>query len=402
MHISSTFKDNNPIMSYYRRYLNIQLPAGQSAFLWGARKTGKSTFLKHEFVDSIYIDLLKSDLFFKYAKHPNVFREELLAIPSQQNKIVIIDEVQKIPTILDEVHWLIENTEYQFILCGSSARTLKRQSVNMLGGRAWKYNFFPLIYPELPEYDLLKIFNTGTIPSHYDSSNIKKSMKAYLEDYIRQEIQSEGLVRNLPGFTRFLDALRFSHGEMINFTNIAREAGVDAKTVKEYFNILVDTLLGYFIYPYNKKVSREIISETPKFYLFDVGLANFIQKFEFQDDLLGAQAGKALEHLVILEIIAYKYLNDQDFEIRYWRTKSGVEVDIILGEGEVAIEVKNSLVVHKTELKSLKVFASEYKPKKLFMITMEGSARKVECDAFDINILSIKEFLALLWDKKVI
>lgn len=255
-------------MDYYPRYLKIDLPPKQSAFLWGARKTGKSTFLKACFPEAPYYDLLQSDLHLRLMTAPHVFREEVLALDSKSTPLIIVDEVQKIPALLDEIHWLIENTSFQFILCGSSARKLKREGANLLGGRAWKYHFFPLVFPEIVDFDLLKVFNHGTLPSHYNASAIKRSLRAYIEDYLTMEIQAEGLVRNLPAFARFLESLRFSLGEMIKYSNIASECGIDAKTVKEYFTILVDTLLGYFIYPYHKRVNREIISATPEILSF--------------------------------------------------------------------------------------------------------------------------------------
>jgi uncharacterized protein len=205
-------------------------------FLWGARKTGKSTFLKNYFSDSIYIDLLKTDLFFRYSKQPSLLREEILALSEDQIKLpIIIDEVQKVPALLDEIHWLIENTEATFVLCGSSSRRLKKEGTNLLGGRAIKYNFYPLIYPEYKEeFDLLRIFNQGLVPSHFISKNPRKLLQSYIEDYLTNEIRAEGYVRNITAFSRFLDSTRFSCGEMLNYTNIAREVGIDSKTIKGY------------------------------------------------------------------------------------------------------------------------------------------------------------------------
>jgi predicted AAA+ superfamily ATPase len=387
-------------MEYFNRYLKIDLPKKQSAFLWGARKTGKSTYLKQSFPEALYYDLLKSDEFLRFLKSPYLLREEILAIEEKADNIIIIDEVQKVPSLLDEIHWLIENTNYRFILCGSSARKLKNQHVNMLGGRAWKYNFYPLVYPELKEFDLLKIFNHGTIPAHYNASNLKKTFKSYIEDYITQEIQAEGIVRNLPAFTRFLDALRFSLNEMVNYSNIARQAGIDAKTVKEYFSILVDTLLGYYIFPYRKRVSRDIIFETPKFYLFDVGLTNALKKVTFIEGL-NSEAGKSLEQYIFQEILAYNNYNDLGFDITYWRTKTGLEVDFVLGEAEVAIEVKISKQVHSTEFKALKAFNHEYNPRRSIVVALEPRARKINFDSYSIDILPVKQFLELLWSGEI-
>jgi predicted AAA+ superfamily ATPase len=380
----------------YKRLLEMNLPKKQSAFLWGARKTGKSTYLKQRFPKSIYYDFLKSDEYLRYSKAPYKFREELLALKTQQERYhVIIDEVQKVPQILDEVHWLIENAGISFILCGSSARKLKRTGANLLGGRAWKYHFFPLVYSEITDFSLLKILNQGCIPAHYQTKNVKKALKAYIEDYLVHEIQAEGLVRNLPGFARFLDIMPFSNGEMINFTNISREVGIDAKTVKEYFNILEDTLLGYFIYPYSKKVKRDIITSQPKFYLFDVGLATNLSKNHFET-IEGSQAGKALENYILQEIIAYNSMKELDYKINYWRTKNGLEVDFLINE-KIAIEVKVSENIHPTYLNGLKALNEELKIDKSIIVCMEPKERLVKSNNCQIKIMPIELFLKELW-----
>lgn len=171
-------------------------------------------------------------------------------------------------------------------------------------------------------------------------------MKAYINDYLKEEIKAEGLVRNLPSFIRFFDSIPYCHGEIINFSNIARDCGVDSKTVKEYFQILIDTLIAYFIYPHSSKKGRETLISAPKFYLFDVGVANFLSKKEIKD-LAGENAGRALEHFILMELIAYRGIADKDFDVNYWRTKSGLEVDFILEKGKIAIEVKIKKEVHK-------------------------------------------------------
>jgi len=380
----------------------MDLPARQSAFLWGARKTGKSTYLKETFPDTTYYDLLHSDILYRFLTTPHVFREEILALdPKEKGSLVIVDEVQKIPELLNEIHWLIENTNFQFILCGSSARKLKREGSNLLGGRAWKYHFFPLIFPEIADFDLLRLFTHGALPAHYHSKNIRKTLKAYIEDYLTLEIQAEGLVRNLPAFSRFLESLRFCHGELLNYSSIARDCGIDAKTVKEYFNILVDTLVGYFVYPYKKRVNREIISEAPKFYLFDVGVANYIKRNTVVD-LKGIEAGQSLEHYVVLEIMAYKLLKEKDFDITYWRTKSGIEVDMILGDAEVAIEVKIADHIDKQDTRGLLAFMEEHTTKANYIVSLVPRARKMETTQGMIDILPLTEFLKRLWNNEII
>lgn len=389
----------------YNRILNINLPKKQSAFLWGARKTGKSTYLKQHFPDSIYYDLLKSDLYFNFSKEPFKLREEILSLPTIEHPI-IIDEVQKIPVLLDEVHWLIENTNAQFILCGSSARKLRHKGVNLLGGRAWGYTFYPLVYQEINDFDLLKIFNHGAIPAHYTSLNPNKSLKAYVQDYLTLEIQAEGLVRNLPAFAKFLDSISFNNGEMINYANIARDCSIDAKTVKEYYQILIDTLLGYYVLPFNKRVNRGIISATPKFYLFDVGVANYIAKNKIQS-LNGAAAGKSIEHYILLELLAYRGINDLDFTINYWRAKTGLEVDFVLNINDevlAAIEIKISAKIHQTDLKGLVAFAEEHNVKSLYVVSLEPRARKIKISGkqTEILILPYQNFLKKLWSAEII
>ncbi len=380
----------------YKRFLEMKLPKEQSAFLWGARKTGKSTYLKQHFPKSIYYDFLKSDEYLRYSKAPHKLREELIAIKNPQEKYhVIIDEVQKVPQILDEIQWLIENAGISFILCGSSARKLKRTGANLLGGRAWKYHFFPLVYIEITDFSLLKVLNQGCIPAHYKTKNVKKALKSYIEDYLVHEIQAEGLVRNLPGFARFLDIIPFSNGEMINFTNIAREVAIDAKTVKEYFNILEDTLLGYFIYPYGKKIKRDIVTSQPKFYLFDVGLATNLSKNHFET-IEGSQAGKALENYILQEIIAYNSMKELDYKINYWRTKTGLEVDFLINE-KIAIEVKVSENIHPTYLNGLKALNEELKIDKSIIVCMESKERLIKISNCEIRIMSVESFLEEIW-----
>ena len=380
----------------YKRILQISLPAKQSAFLWGARKTGKSTYLKQNFPNSIYYDFLKSDEFLRYSKAPHKLREEILALDvERKEQPIIIDEVQKVPQILDEIHWLIENANVSFILCGSSARKLKRSGTNLLGGRAWKYHFFPLTYNEITDFSLIQVLKNGCIPSHYKTINIKKSFKSYVEDYLVHEIQAEGLVRNLPGFARFLDVMPFSNGEMINFANIARDCAIDAKTVKEYFNILEDTLLGYFIYPYSKKVKRDLITAQPKFYLFDVGLATYLSKSSFEDTE-GSEAGRALENYILQEIIAYNSMKELDYKINYWRTKTGLEVDFLINS-KIAIEVKISNNIHVSHLNGIKALSEEIKLDKAIIVCLETKERIIKHRNGVIHILHVENFLKKLW-----
>jgi predicted AAA+ superfamily ATPase len=392
-------------MQYFKRLLDFELPPGQSAFLWGARKVGKSTFLKKKFPNAYFIDFLHHDNYLKYSQAPNRLREELNALENRGQKpsCIILDEIQKVPELLDEVHSLIEDKNYQFILCGSSARKLKRSGANMLGGRAWKFHMYPLVSTELHEnnLDLLRIFQNGLIPTHYGSAHAKRFFKAYIEDYLVQEIQAEGAVRNLPAFAQFIDSLRFCHGELINYTNIARECHVSSKTVQEYFQILIDTLIGYFILPYSKHVSRSILTSKPRFYLFDVGIANHIKQASIID-LKGEEAGRSLEHFIALELIAHRSYTEKNYAITFWRTKSGLEVDFILGDGSIAIEVKIARTLHKKDFAGLLAFQAEHQPKQAIMVCLESTPRIIESPDGIIHVMPVHWFLKQLWDNQIV
>ena len=385
-------------MAFIDRILKLDLPPRQSAFLWGPRKTGKSTYLKKKFPQSIVYDFLNTDLFLEYSKRPALLREQLLAKDKEQLiDPIILDEVQKIPPILDEVHWLIENRGLRFILCGSSARKLKRGKANLLGGRAWRFELFPLVFPELKRPSLIKILNRGTIPSHYLENSYQKSLNAYTRDYLKEEVFDEGLTRNIPAFSRFFDAMGYSHGELTNFSNIARDCGVDSKTVKEYYQILVDTLLGRMVEPFKKRKDRQIISRTPKFYLFDVGAAGSLIKRQIAQER-GELFGKAFEHFILTELTAHSSYHELDYEINFWRTKSGLEVDFVLGGGEVAIEVKGSDRVDIRELRALKDFSEKYSPQLAIVVCNEREERIQG----PIRLMPWRQFLSKLWEGKII
>ncbi|MDP2915923.1 MAG: AAA family ATPase [Candidatus Aminicenantes bacterium] len=380
------------------RILKIDLPPRQSAFLWGPRKTGKTTYLRDVFPDSLSYDFLKTDLALEFSKRPSLLREQLLAKePARLSAPVILDEVQKVPAVLDEVQWLIENKNLRFILCGSSARKLKRGKANLLGGRAWRYEMFPLVSAELPRVELLQALNRGMIPDHYFQDSWRKSLDGYVQDYLKEEVFAEGLTRNIPAFARFFDAMGYSHGEMINYSNIARDAGVDSKTVKEYFQILVDTLLGRMVEPFAKRPSRQVITRAPKFFLFDVGVAGAVVKRRIPEER-GPLFGRAFEHFIFTELAAHSSYRELGYDIRYWRTKSGHEVDFILGDGEVALEVKGSSRVDDRELRAVASFRDEYSPKKAIVVCNEGEERKVG----NIRLMPWRLFLAALWAGDII
>jgi predicted AAA+ superfamily ATPase len=375
------------------RILRIALPPRQSAFLWGARKTGKSTYLRSAFPDSLTFDLLQTDVMLDMAKRPALLREQLLAAPARQLQApIIIDEVQKVPQLLDEIHWLIEHRRLRFILCGSSARKLTRGGTNLLGGRAWRYEMHPLVSAEIAHLDLLRALNRGLVPAHYLAAEYRRSLDAYVRDYLKEEVFDEGLTRNVPAFSRFFDAMAYSHGELTNFANIARDCGVDAKTVKEYYQILVDTLLGRFIEPYRKRQERQVITKAARFYLFDVGVAGAVTRRHITEER-GEQFGRAFEHFILMEILAHRSYRNLGYDVHFWRTKSGLEVDFILGSGEVAIEVKGTSRVDHAEFRGLRAFVDEHRPRRAILVCNERSPRVQN----GVDVLPWHEFLGRLW-----
>lgn len=384
----------------YKRVYELDLPSKKSIYLWGARQTGKSSYLKKYFTDSIYYDLLSTHELIRLSKAPYLLREELLAASLEKKSLpIIIDEIQKVPELLNEVHWLIENAHLQFILCGSSARKLKTQSTNLLGGRAWIYQFYPLAFPEIDNFCLLRALQHGLLPTHYQAEPkyIADYLQAYVDVYLTDEIRNEGLVRNLSGFARFLDIAGLTNGEMVNAANIARDCGIDRLTVQSYYQILIDTMLGYYIYPYNKKVKRDILTSAPKFYLFDVGVANYLAR-QSLIELKGNVAGKSFEHYILMELIAYIGLKRKKTTVTYWRTKTGLEVDFVIGDAQIAIEVKISRQVHKADLNGLIAFSQEHPHTKCLVVSQDEKPRRIQLENSNILISPWHIFLKQLWN----
>lgn len=376
----------------YKRTLSLNLPPGRSAFLWGPRQTGKSTLLRNRFPDSVYYDLLDTETMLSLAREPGRLRQELLAQEDVARKVpIIIDEVQKVPALLDEIHRMIERDGFQFVLCGSSARKLRRSGVNLLGGRAWRFELHPLTFPEIADFDLLQALNRGLLPSVYPDDHYARTLRAYVRDYLKEEVFDEGLTRKVAAFSRFFEALSYCQGELVNYSAVARDCGVDSKTVREYFQILVDTLVGHLVPPFAKHGSRQTISRAPKFYLFDVGVAGQVTR-RYIERRSGPEFGRAFEHFVLMELIAFRSYRELDFDISFWRTKSGLEVDFVLDRGRVAIEVKGR--VRSGELKSIRAFADDHAPERSIVVCDERAARVAD----GIEILPWRQFLDELWD----
>ncbi|MCO5247497.1 MAG: AAA family ATPase [Chitinophagales bacterium] len=376
------------------RLQHFEDAGNESFFLWGARQTGKSTLLKSLFPHSLLFDLLLSEEFERLKSNPKVFCEIILA--DTEKRIVIIDEIQRIPELLNEVHWLIVNQGTRFILSGSSPRRILRSETNLLGGRALRYELFPLVSAEIPDFDLIKALNSGLLPKHYLSTNYKRLLAAYIGNYLKDELVREAQLRSLSIFTRFLEAAAFSNGEMVNYSNIATDTGVSSNTIKSYFQILEQTLLGRFVPVFQKRPKRRVI-QAPKFYFFDVGIVNHLLKrgtIEYKSESFGL----AFEHFIYQELYAHSHYSGKDYLISYWRTASQLEVDFVLGIHEVIIEVKASDRISSRHYGGLKAFMEEYKVKKAIIVCTEIRPRKVG----DIWVLPWKNFLEQLWSNQLI
>jgi predicted AAA+ superfamily ATPase len=271
-----------------------------------------------------------------------------------------------------------------------------RSGGNLLGGRAIRSELYPLVSAEIPGFDLLKALNNGLLPRHYLAVNPGKLLSGYIGSYLRDEIISEARIRNITSFSRFLEAAAFSNGEIVNYTNIAADCSVSSPTIKEYFQILEDTMTGRFLPSYQKKPKRRVIT-APKFYYFDIGVAGYLLKRGTVG--YGSEAfGKAFEHFIYNEIYAYSHYSDKNFPLAYWRTASQIEVDFILGDHEVAVEIKSASMVNPRHLKGLKSFAEEYKVKSLVIVSTDPYPRKID----NIMVLPWEIFLEKLWGGDII
>ncbi|RKX75139.1 MAG: AAA family ATPase [Spirochaetes bacterium] len=376
----------------YKRFLSLEEESKhRSLFLFGPRLTGKTFLLKKTFPEAPYYDLLLSDLFMRLSSQPRILREEIYAISSEFKGPVIIDEIQKLPILLDEVHHLIEEKGVHFILTGSSARKLKRENVNLLGGRARTRYLFPLVSAEITDFNLIRALNYGTIPAIYLSDDPEEDLIAYCGNYLQQEILEEGLVRRIENFSRFLKTAAFVNTELVNFEVIARDCAVPARTVREYFYLLEDTLVGALLYPYRKTLKRKPISRA-KFYFFDVGVANTLAE---RRDIHPKKElfGKALEHFIFLELRSYLSYTRDRRELSFWRSRTGYEVDFLIGD-ELGIEVKAANQVDRRDFKGLLALSEELALKHKIVVSMDERPRK----AGDVDILPVNHFLNKLWD----
>ena len=379
----------------------LKLPEKAHFFLFGPRQTGKSTLTREYFPKSKtkFYDLLNSKEFTRLVAAPHLLREEVLSLKKEVTHIVI-DEVQRIPSLLDEVHYMIESLSVDkiFVLSGSSARKLKRGGANMLGGRAWTRHLYPLSYQELKENFILdKALSFGTLPSvyHADPETAEEILDSYVETYLEEEIKAEALVRNIGAFIKFLSLAASESGSIINFANISRETNTSAASIKEYYKILEDTLVGSFLLPYSKS-TRKRLSKHPKFYFFDTGVLLALRKRTCaQLEPATKEYGDIFEHFIINEIIKLNKYHKTKYELLYYRTSSGAEVDLVLispDQKTYAIEIRSSENPrdYKGGLKSLQ----ELEPTaRLICLSKASNFRRDD----DIEVYPWKEGLELLF-----
>lgn len=378
----------------YHRIFDIENRLDEAMFLFGGRQVGKSTLLKERFPKAIYIDLLKSDIRNRFKQHPEEFRESLLRYPPET--LVIVDEIQKIPDLLDEVHWLMVEKDLWFILSGSSARKIKRSGANNLGGRAIPETLFPLVSAEIPDYDLDRAVQNGMIPRHYMVANAQNRMRAYVDLYLKEEIIEESLVQNVDEFIRFMEVAAIMDGEILNYENVASDCGVSANTVKAYYKILVETLLGFEVPAYRKVIKRKLYKSS-RFYYFDVGIANHLTK-RYHLAPRTPEYGHAFEHLIIQEIRAYLGYTGSEEELTYWHTYENLEVDAVIGDARVAIEIKSTDHVNHDDKKGVTEFAKEHPETKQILVSRDRISRRNG----DVDLYYVTDFFKALWAGEII
>jgi len=372
-------------------YTRFFRSANESFFLFGPRGTGKSTLMRKLFKDALWIDFLKPQVERALQARPEELYEIIAANKNIKQKQVVIDEVQKVPQVLSIVHDIIEQKKgWQFVLTGSSARKIKRSGADLLAGRALHYTLHPFMASELgADFNLQESLQFGMLPLVNQAQDKEAVLQAYIELYLKEEIQAEGLTRNIGAFARFLEAFSFSHGSILNTTNIARACEVNRKTVENYINILQDLLLSYEISVFSTHAKRELIKSN-KVYYFDAGVFNAIRPKGFLDQP-GTIVGASLEGLVLQNLIAWNDYSHNKSKLHFWHTSTDIEVDfIIYNENElIAIEVKHSKHVSHEDIKSLRIFMKDY-PMAHCLLLYRGETRKMQNG---ILCLPVEEFL---------
>lgn len=407
-----TLNNHDNLKFMFKRTISLPSAGTETFFLWGPRQTGKTTLLKKTYPTALWIDLLKADEYRRYLQNPERLREEFALkrvsvtfviqtakrdqrerANKRHSQQVVIDEVQKVPQLLDEVHWLHEHQGVRFALCGSSARKVKRGAANLLGGRAVRYELHGLTAAELgTEFHLDRILNHGYLPVIYLSEQPERLLNAYVADYLKEEVAAEALVRTLPVFSEFLNVAALSDTELVNFSTIARECGVSSPTIRQYFQILEDTLLGRWLPAYTKRPKRRVIA-APKFYFADVGVVNHLARRGALRP--GSELyGKAFENWVFHELSAHNAYSEAFAHLSYWRLAGGMEVDFIVNDLQVAVEAKATAKVTADHLRGLRDLVHDH-PRigQRVVVCLEPKPRRTEDG---ILILPAREFCARL------
>ncbi len=375
----------------YTRYLNLNhLLKNRSYFLLGPRGTGKSTLIEQNLPEAKLYDLLDASIFQRLIRDPTLISQE-----TKSDTLVVIDEIQKFPTLLDEVHRLIVKRKQKFLLTGSSARKLRRGGANLLAGRAFQAWLLPLTSQEIPAFDLLTYLNTTGLPEFYGQTGASDYLKAYVGTYLQEEIQAEALTRNLSGFFRFLEVVALCNGEEINYANISSDCGVPVRTLEGYFGILNDTLIGFPIQPFLSTTKRKAITRA-KYFIFDIGVVNSLVKrgqVEFKSELFG----RLFEHFIALELRAFLAYEFIDLPLQYWRSSSHFEVDFIIGN-KLAVEVKGTDFVTEKHLKGIRALKEEGLIQTYAVVSLDFHERLT---SDGIHIWPWKIFLQKLWKREL-
>ncbi len=380
-------------MRIKRRLKLVKLLEDRSCFLFGPRQTGKTSLLRELLPKATYINLLEMDTYADLSSRPQLLRERA----ENSDGLILIDEVQRIPELLNEVHNLIESKRIRFLLTGSSARALRKRGVNLLGGRARSYHLHPFSWCELGEqFNLNEALSTGLLPGIYFSRDKQADLRAYVGDYLREEIAAEGAVRNIPAFSRFLHVAGHCHGQIVNYEKIANDSRTPSSTVRAYFQIIRDTLIGYNLEAWRKGSKRKEATSS-KFYFFDNGVAQHLQNRRHL--ALGTpEYGVAFEAYVFHEMKTFIDYEAPNTTINFWRTTTNIEVDFVL-DNRVAVEVKASGLVATSDLKGLKAIREESKELTRFIVvSLEPFRRVID----GIEIVPFTEFLDELWSGKLL
>lgn len=376
----------------YCRRLDIKnLLKKRSYFLLGPRGVGKSTLIEQTLPQARLYDLLDASVFQRLLRDPTLISQE-----TGSEDLVVIDEIQKLPSLLDEVHRLIVKRKQTFLLTGSSARKLRKGGTNLLAGRAFQAWLLPLTYQEIPDFDLLTYLNTTGLPEFYGKTGVHDYLNAYIGTYLQEEIKAEALTRNLSGFMRFLDVVALCHGEEINYANISSDCGVPVRTLEAYFGILDDTLVGFSVQPFLSTKKRKAITRV-KYFMFDIGVVNSLARrgyVECKSELFG----RLFKHFIALELRAFLAYCQVNLPLQYWRSVSHFEVDFILGNA-LAIEVKGTDLVTDKHLRGIRAFREEGQVKNYGVVSLDTHERMTHDG---IHIWPWKEFLTKLWSGQLV